>query len=90
MASWSYQEAVAAQKSLEAAGVDFNVEGAAKAINMDLGSREKYKQESDSKAWKDVWSAGQGVGQIADIPKTSELVARLEEDYNDATKNPIL
>lgn len=78
------------RQSLEAAGVDFAVEGAAKAINMDLGTREKYKQESDSKAWKDVWSAGQGVGQISDIPKTAELVARLEEDYKNAAENPIL
>lgn len=78
------------RQSLEAAGVDFTVEGAAKAVNMDLSAREKYKQESESKAWKDVWSAGQGVGQITDIPKTSELVARLEKDYQDAVSNPVL
>ncbi len=34
------------------------------------------KQES-TKAWRDVWSAGQGVGGIGDIPTVDELVTRL-------------
>lgn len=76
------------RQSLEAAGVDFATEGAAKAVNMDLSAREKYKQQSENKAWKDVWSAGQGVGQIADVPHTADLIQRLEEEYRDAVENP--
>jgi hypothetical protein len=33
------------------------------------------------KAWKDVWSAGHGVGAIHDIPSVDTLVARLRAEY---------
>ena len=33
------------------------------------------------KAWRDVWSAGHGVGLIDDTPSVAELVNRLETDY---------
>jgi len=36
------------------------------------------------KAWRDIWSAGQGVGQIDDIPGTAEVVARLQREYEAA------
>jgi len=36
---------------------------------------------SARKAWRDIWSAGQGVGQIYDIPSTAELVERLRNEY---------
>jgi nitronate monooxygenase len=36
---------------------------------------------SGGKAWKDVWSAGQGVGQIRDLPTAAELCARFESEY---------
>lgn len=42
---------------------------------MDLGS--------EAKAWKTVWSAGQGVGSITDIPAAADLIARLERDYRE-------
>jgi nitronate monooxygenase len=34
-----------------------------------------------SKAWRDIWSAGQGVGAIGDIPGVSELIGRMRKDY---------
>ncbi|MGY4304525.1 nitronate monooxygenase [Bradyrhizobium sp. USDA 4369] len=37
-----------------------------------------------AKAWRDVWSAGQGVGLIDDIPTVSELVTRLRREYDEA------
>lgn len=37
-----------------------------------------------AKAWKDVWSAGQGVGSIHDVPGTAALIARLEQEYREA------
>jgi nitronate monooxygenase len=40
--------------------------------------------KSDAKAWRDIWGAGQGVGNIEDIPSTRELVLRMEREYNAA------
>jgi nitronate monooxygenase len=37
-----------------------------------------------AKAWRDIWSAGQGVGGIAHVPTTAELVARFEAEYRAA------
>jgi nitronate monooxygenase len=40
--------------------------------------------EGEAKAWKDVWSAGQGVGNIHDIPSVAELCGRLIAEYREA------
>lgn len=45
---------------------------------MDFGKRDK----AEAKAWRDIWSAGQGVGNIDDIPSTRDLVLRMEQEYN--------
>lgn len=36
------------------------------------------------RAWRDVWSAGQGVGSIHDAPTVAELVRRMRAEYDDA------
>lgn len=36
---------------------------------------------SEAKAWKEIWSAGQGVGSIADLPGAAELADRLAAEY---------
>ena len=41
----------------------------------------KMNYNSEKKAWRDIWSAGQGVGQIEDIPGVAELVERLAREY---------
>ena len=41
-------------------------------------------QSGHKRAWKDVWSAGQGVGSVHDIPTTAELCARLRREYVNA------
>lgn len=41
---------------------------------MDFGS-------ARSKAWKDIWGAGQGIGTVTDIVAVERLVARLEHEY---------
>jgi nitronate monooxygenase len=43
---------------------------------------------TDIRAWVDVWSAGQGVATIDDIPSVAELVARLEAGYRAACALP--
>ncbi len=57
--------------SLLAAGVDPDRPARAE---FDFGTGEV-------KAWRDVWSAGQGVGEIRDIPTVADLVATLDADY---------
>ena len=38
------------------------------------------------KTWKEIWGAGQGVGDIEDIPSVAELVDRLEAEYRAARR----
>ena len=40
--------------------------------------------DSEAKAWKDIWGAGQGVGNIHDIPPAREVVLRMEQEYRAA------
>ena len=37
-----------------------------------------------AKAWKDVWSAGQGVGSIDAVEPVADIIARLKAEYADA------
>lgn len=39
---------------------------------------------SKAKAWKDIWGAGQGVGQIDDLPATAAIVERMANEYTAA------
>ncbi len=59
--------------SLEAAGLD--------PANLPEFNRELHLGSSEKRAWKNIWSAGQGVGAIQDVPSTAELVARLKGEY---------
>ncbi|GAB3114845.1 nitronate monooxygenase [Aestuariicella hydrocarbonica] len=38
--------------------------------------------------WKDIWSGGQGIGLIDDIPTVAELVRRLQQEYLAACETP--
>ncbi len=43
---------------------------------------------SDSKkAWRDIWGAGQGVGNIDSILPTADIVARLRDEYQQAVQS---
>ncbi len=69
------------RQSLERAGFDLTALQGKGEVTM--GS--KLKPISDeAKAWKTVWSAGQGVGAINDLPSVDELIARLDEEYRQA------
>jgi nitronate monooxygenase len=37
-----------------------------------------------AKAWRDIWGAGQGVGQVEAAPAVAEVVSRLEREYLNA------
>jgi nitronate monooxygenase len=66
------------RSSLEQAGYDMN------ALK---GGHEQGKLkpiDDEAKAWKTVWSAGQGVGEIHDLPSASALIERLHSEYREA------
>jgi len=37
-----------------------------------------------SKAWRDIWGCGQGIGPITDAPPVAELVERLKAEFEAA------
>ena len=61
--------------SLVAAGFDPAALGAKAEI--DLGRPE----DNDAKRWKDVWSAGQGVGAVRCIEQVGAIVDQLAGEY---------
>jgi nitronate monooxygenase len=65
--------------SIAAAGFDPDNLPAADKTTMNFNSG-----GNAAKAWRDIWSAGQGVGSIEDVPKTEELVARIRREYDAA------
>ncbi len=40
------------------------------------------------KAWRDVWSAGHGVGSIQDVIPVAQLIERLAQEYQTALQRP--
>jgi nitronate monooxygenase len=68
--------------SISNAGLDPDDLPAGDKNTMNFGSGDKSK----AKAWRDIWGAGQGVGNISDIPPVAELVQRMEREYRDAMK----
>lgn len=68
------------RSSIAAAGMDPDNLPVSDKTKMNFGSGGNTKQ----KAWRDIWGAGQGVGQIGDAPTVEELVSRLESEYRNA------
>lgn len=64
--------------TLEAAGIDPSGDGKGKQIDF------SGDISAGKKAWKDVWSAGQGLGSIDRIATVQEIVKRLEDEYTEA------
>ncbi len=67
--------------SLEKAGYD--MDKLKHPSEVDYGQKLKPMDE-EAKAWKTVWSAGQGVGAIHDVPSVAELVTRLQREREQA------
>ena len=66
--------------SISNAGMDPNNLPSADKSSMNFGSGGNTK----SKAWKDIWGSGQGIGRIYDSPPVSELVDRIKAEYEQA------
>ncbi|MEM1260041.1 MAG: nitronate monooxygenase family protein [Bacteroidota bacterium] len=65
-------------KSLEAAGL--TADDLKKDQKIDFGK----ELDTEHKAWKTIWSAGQGSALISDSPSVSELVERLKKEFKAA------
>jgi nitronate monooxygenase len=66
--------------SIRAAGMDPENLPESDPSRMNFGSGGNQK----SKAWRDIWGCGQGIGAIKDVPGAADLVARLAEEYEQA------
>ncbi len=65
--------------SLRAAGIDPKAAG---TPEMDLGLElAEAGKGGGNKPWRDIWSAGQGVGRVRDLPTVAELVERMKNEY---------
>lgn len=63
--------------SIVNAGLDPDNLAEGDKATMDFGKADK----ADAKAWRDIWGAGQGVGNIDEILPTRDLVLRMEREY---------
>jgi len=64
------------KQSLAKSGIDINSPTNSDALDELL--------KNETKAWKNVWSAGQGVGAIKDALSIEELISNLTKEYKDA------
>ena len=67
-------------KSVARNGMDPKNLPTADKSTMDFGSGGNMEK----KAWKDIWSAGQGVGSIDNAPSVQVIVDTLKHEYNSA------
>lgn len=65
--------------SLEAMGI--TEEYWSKSVQVDFG--EELKAD-EAKAWKTIWSAGQGIANVDDDLPVKDLVARMKEEFREA------
>lgn len=69
--------------------IEYSPEVSGHPANFLRASLETFRQQREQgeaaqkspAAWKDVWSAGHGVGLISDLPSCADLVARLMTEY---------
>ncbi|WP_068877080.1 MULTISPECIES: nitronate monooxygenase family protein [unclassified Phenylobacterium] len=66
--------------SIVAAGMDPNDLPQSDPSKMNFGSGGNQK----SKAWRDIWGCGQGIGAVKNVPTVAELVGRLSDEYERA------
>ncbi len=65
--------------SIRRAGLDPDRLKPRAAVNFD-------DPQANTKAWRDVWSAGQGVGMVKRVETVAEIVARLRVEYAEAVR----
>jgi nitronate monooxygenase len=73
------------KRSIRTAGLDPEDLPEADASKMDF----EQATTGSSKAWKDIWGAGQGIGAVKAVEKTADLVDRLDWEYQEARRRLI-
>lgn len=63
--------------SIDNAGLDPDNLPDGSKHDMDFGSG----SDTEAKAWKDIWGAGQGVGNIDEVLPARDIVLRMEQEY---------
>ncbi|ULT59835.1 nitronate monooxygenase [Neobacillus drentensis] len=53
-------------------------------VKKDQVNFDDMQKETNAKAWKDIWSAGHGVGAIDRIESAADIINRLEVEYKEA------
>jgi len=66
--------------SIEKAGLDPDNLPEADKSTMNFGSG----GNTDAKAWKDIWGAGQGVGSVHTAPPVADVIAELKSEFDEA------
>ncbi|MBK3745834.1 nitronate monooxygenase, partial [Paraburkholderia aspalathi] len=66
--------------SVVAAGLDPDNLPIADPTKMDFD----HVHQEGTKAWKDIWGCGQGIGAVNEIVPTAKLIDRLECEFNEA------
>jgi len=74
------------RQSLESMGITEDMWGNTKKINF---GDELDAAQAEAKAWKTIWSAGQGVSSIEDCPSTKDLIEKLKKEFIDSIKNQV-
>ena len=69
-------------RSVAAAGLDPDDLPEADKSKMNFGSGGNMEK----KAWRDIWSGGQGVGNIRDVLPARAVVARMVQEYEEARR----
>ncbi len=73
--AWSYK----LRPSLEAVGLDPDNLGTGKGFDLNYA-------EKQPKAWKDIWSVGQGVGAVKEVEPMARIIANLHHEYQQAIR----
>ncbi|MBM9464808.1 nitronate monooxygenase [Aeromicrobium sp. YIM 150415] len=68
--------------SITAAGLDPDDLATSDPSAMSFGSSDD--SSSPSKAWRDIWGSGQGIGSVDAVVSVDELVGRLAREYGEA------
>lgn len=69
--------------SLKKMGLDPDNPGAGKGVNLS-------QSQSQIKAWRDIWSAGHGVGEVRASRPAAQIIADLKASYEEAAAKPSL
>jgi nitronate monooxygenase len=72
--------------SVVAAGLNPEEHTSGSKDDMNFSSSAIAKKDNSSKAWKDIWGSGQGIGSIKDAPSVEDAVDKMVEEYQEAKK----